>query len=163
MIHDEEIDHKLDKICIYLPLPNEKLISLQENDVQVSKILKQLFTAHRNHPIRKSNFLDKNGILKKYLNDNNQMFHQYVVPTAMVHAILTTSHDNSDHNGFRRTYNAVKRHYFWCRIKKDILQYCKHCTKCNLYKTQKYEFEKNHFHQAFNPWNSLIPYMVAFL
>ena len=130
------------KIHVYLPLSNEKLISLQENDIQVSKVQKQLFMAHRNHPIRKSYFLDKNGILKKYLDDNNQTFHQYVVPSAMIHAIMTTSHDNSGHNGFRRTYNAVKRHYFWCRMKKDILKYCKNCTKCNLYKTQKYKFER---------------------
>ena len=38
VIYDEEIDHKSDKICIYLPLSTEKLISLQENDAQVSKI-----------------------------------------------------------------------------------------------------------------------------
>ena len=44
--------------------------------------------AHRNHPIRKSYFLDKNSILKKYLDGNNQMFHQYIVPAAMVHAIM---------------------------------------------------------------------------
>ena len=30
-------------------------------------------------------------------------------------------------------------------MKKDILKYCKHCTKCNLYKTQKYELERKTF------------------
>ena len=79
------------------------------------------------------------------------MFHQYVVPTAMVYTIITTSHDNSGHNGFRRTYNAVKRHFFWCRMKKDILQYCKHCMKCNLYKTQKYEFIRKTFSPGVQP------------
>ena len=38
VIYNEEIDHESDKIHVYLPLPNEKLISLQENDAQVSKI-----------------------------------------------------------------------------------------------------------------------------
>ena len=151
MVYNEELDYESDKICVYLPLSNKKLISLQENNAQVLKIQKQL-----GNPIRKSYFLDKNDILKKYLDNKNQMFYQYVVQSAMVHAIMTTSHDNSGHNEFRRTsYNGVKRHYFWHRMKKDILKYCKHCTKCDLYKTQKYESErKKHLHQAFNPWNS---------
>ena len=151
VVYDEELDHRSNKIHVYLPLSNKKLISLQENNAQVLKIWKQLFTAHRNHPIRKSYFLDRSRILKKYLNDNNQTFHQYVVPSAMIHTIMTTSHDNSGHNGFRRPYNAVKRHYFWCGMKKDILKYCKHCMKCNLYKTQKYKFERKTFTPGIQP------------
>ena len=46
VIYDEEVDHESDKICTYLPLSNEKLISLQENDKQVLKIQKQLVMAH---------------------------------------------------------------------------------------------------------------------
>ena len=38
VVYKEEIDHELDKICIYLPLSNEKLIDLQEKDTQISKI-----------------------------------------------------------------------------------------------------------------------------
>ena len=38
VVYDKELDHESDKICVYLPLSNEKLISLQENDAQVSKI-----------------------------------------------------------------------------------------------------------------------------
>ena len=110
--YDKEVDHKSDKIHVYLALSKEKLISLQEKDAQVLKIQKQLFTPHQNHPIRKSYSL-KNSILKKYLEDNNQTCHQYIIPSAMIHAIMTTLHNNSGHNGFRK-YNAVKRHYFWC-------------------------------------------------
>ena len=46
VVYDEEIDHKSKKICVNLPLSNEKLIDLQEKDTQVSKICEQLFTAH---------------------------------------------------------------------------------------------------------------------
>ena len=38
VVYDEELDHDSDKIHVYLPLSNEKLISLQENNAQVSKI-----------------------------------------------------------------------------------------------------------------------------
>lgn len=94
---------------------------------------------------------DKNGILKKYLEDNKQMFYQYAVPAAKIHAIMTMAHDNSCHNGFWCTYNAVKRHYFWRGMKKNILNYCKHCVKCNLYKTQKYEFKRKIFTPGVQP------------
>ena len=38
VVYDEEIDHKSDKIHVYLPLSNEKLINIQEKDTQISKI-----------------------------------------------------------------------------------------------------------------------------
>ena len=69
-------------------------------------------------PIRKGYFLDKNSILKKYLEDNEQIFYQYIVPAAMIHVIMTTVHDNSGHSGFRHMCGAEKRHYFWRGMKK---------------------------------------------
>ena len=35
VIYNEEVDHKSDKICMYLPLSNEKLIKLQKKGAQV--------------------------------------------------------------------------------------------------------------------------------
>ena len=143
----------LTKYVYTYPYQMKSWSAFKKKDMQVSKMCKQLFTVHQNHPIRKSYFLDKNGILKKYLDailmkyleDNRQTFYQYIIPAAMIHVILTTSHNNSGHNGFRCTYNTVKRNYFWRGMKKDILKYCKQCTMCNLYKTQKYEFERKTF------------------
>ena len=60
---------------------------------------------------------------------HEQKFHQYIVPAAMIHVIMTRAHGNSGHNGFRHTYNSVKRHYFWRGMKKNILNYCEHCAK----------------------------------
>ena len=46
VVYNEGVDHKSDKICIYLPLSIEKLTSLQEKGTQVSKTQKQLFFWH---------------------------------------------------------------------------------------------------------------------
>ena len=97
VVYDEEIHHKSDKICAYLPLSSEQLISLQEKDAQVSKICKQLISAHKNYPIRKRYFLDKNDILK----DNKQTFHQYIVPAKVIYVIMTMAHDNLGHSGIQ--------------------------------------------------------------
>ena len=36
-------------------------------------------------------------------------------------------------------------------MKQNILNYCKHCVKCNLYKTQKYEFKRKIFTPGVQP------------
>ena len=36
-------------------------------------------------------------------------------------------------------------------MKKDILKYCKHCVRYNLYKTQKYKFERKTFSSGVQP------------
>ena len=40
VVYNEEIDHGSVKICVYLPLSNDQLISLQEKDTQLSKFSK---------------------------------------------------------------------------------------------------------------------------
>ena len=37
VVYDEDIDHKSDKICVYLPVSNKQLVSLQEKDAQILK------------------------------------------------------------------------------------------------------------------------------
>ena len=55
------------------------------------------------------------------------------------------AHNYSGHNGFRRTYNAMKRQYYWPGMRKDILKHCKRCHQCSLQNQGTGEIGFDHF------------------
>ena len=46
--------------------------------------------------------------------------------------MIILAHDYSGHNGSRRTYNCLKRQYYWPDIQKQIFRHCKKCKECVL-------------------------------
>ena len=53
--------------------------------------------------------------------------------------IINNLHDIpiAGHPGFQKTYMAVKRHYYWPGMKKDIKEYVERCLKCQISKTEQ--------------------------
>ena len=47
-------------------------------------------------------------------------------------SIMNNLHDIpiAGHPSFQKTYMAVKRHYYWPGMKKDIKEYVERCLKC---------------------------------
>ena len=72
-------------------------------------------------------------------------------PESLIQAILQTSHDESGHNRFPRTYSAIGRLYYWKGIKEDVLQHCRNCYTCQLHKTAAVKFEAKHFKPSLKP------------
>ena len=68
-----------------------------------------------------------------------------VVPEVLRDPLLMLVHNYSGHNGFRRTYNAMKRQYYWPGMRKDILRHCKRCHQCSLQNQSTGEIGFDHF------------------
>ena len=68
-----------------------------------------------------------------------------VVPEVLQEPLLMLAHNYSGHNGFRRTYNAMKRQYYWPGMRKDILKHCKRCHQCSLQNQGTGEIGFDHF------------------
>ncbi|MCO5580269.1 hypothetical protein L7F22_034135 [Adiantum nelumboides] len=53
-------------------------------------------------------------------------------------AILSEAHDSpiSGHPGYTKTLNAIRKSYFWPRMKGDILRYVKQCLSCQRIKAK---------------------------
>ena len=68
-----------------------------------------------------------------------------VVPEVLRNPLLMLAHNYSGHNGFRRTYNALKRQYYWPGMRKHILKHCKSCHQCSLQNQGPGELEFGHF------------------
>ena len=78
-------------------------------------------------------YSDTDGILRKLLQDNEEVFNTVVLPKILIDPVLQLAHDAAGHNRF---HLSVRQLYFWNNMKKDILYHCKHCVVCEKFKTE---------------------------
>ena len=90
----------------------------------------------------------ENDILYRMVIENNHKFDAAVLPAKLINTALFLGHNQSGHNGFQRTYAAIKRIYYWKGMHKDILKYCKGCSQCTKHRVEKRKF----IEQSFKTW-----------
>ena len=90
-------------------------------------------------------FMMKEGIVYRLWCEDNKTEECIVVPEVLQNPLLMLAHNYSGHNGFRRTYNALKRQYYWPGMRKHILKHCKACHQCSLQNQGPGELEFGHF------------------
>ena len=76
--------------------------------------------------------LDENELLTRKVIDGGHKFHAIYLPSVLTFQVLQTAHDDLSHNGFPRTYAALKRVFYWKGMKEDIRKHCKTCATCQL-------------------------------
>ena len=64
----------------------------------------------------------ENNILYRMVVENNHKFDAAVLPAELINTALFLGHNQSGHNGFQRTYAAIKRVYYWKGMHKDIFK-----------------------------------------
>ena len=55
-----------------------------------------------------------------------------VVPLILRDPLLVLGHKRNGQSGSRRTYNTLKRSYYWPNMKKEVFFHCKNCSECIL-------------------------------
>ena len=95
--------------------------------------------------------MDENGLLMRKVVDGSHEFHAIYLRTVLVFQILHTAHDDLGHNGFPRTYAALKRVFYWKSMKEDIRKHCKTCATCMLHKLENVKFERKVFEPSLQP------------
>ena len=65
------------------------------------------------------------------------------------------------HNGFRRTYAALKQLYYWKGMKKDVLMHCKHHQVCAKQKVERTKYIKDNFRPGSMPMEFISMYLVG--
>ena len=148
--HDTDITEPITTYSI--PLPSFKIHELQESDKKLCWL----------HPrIKKGQLTDsgyfidtEDDLLWWRISDNLQDFEPVVLPNSLISTALLLTHDHNGHNGFRRTYAALKWLYYWKGIKKDILMHCKHCQVCAKQKVERTKYIKRTLDLDTCPWDS---------
>ena len=106
---------------IRLPLKPKQLQQLQKNDTYCRDVAKKL---HKDTELQKI-FIKEEGVLYRLWIEDGRTFKCILVPQVLQDFMITLAHDYNGHNGSRRTYNCLKRQYYWPGIRKQIFRHCK--------------------------------------
>ena len=90
--------------CIDNPLSEECLKRLQEQDPDIKKLKQKL----EHNRLDKEYYNMEDDLLKRKVVDGGHEFWSIYLPASLVLQVLQAAHDDLGHNGFPRTYAAVK-------------------------------------------------------
>ena len=94
---------------IKLPLKLKQLQQLQMNDTYCRDVAKKL---HKDMELQKI-FIKEEGVLYRLWIKDGRTFKCILVPKVLQDFMIILAHNYSGHNGSRRTYNCLKRQYYW--------------------------------------------------
>ena len=101
--NDPELQNSLQ--CIENPIAPQRLKQLQRQDTNIEILKCKL----QNNRLDKEYYsLDENELLTRKVIDGGHEFHAIYLPTVLIFQVLRTAHDDLGHNGFSRTYAALK-------------------------------------------------------
>ena len=138
--------------CVAVDLPcteASSLHNLQRQDPDLSSIIRYLETSVlpiEDNQARSlllqidSYYLDSNGILCHLWSPGKRNVHslcsQVVIPACLKHEILSACHDapTGSHFGTQKTYEVVRRRYYWHGMFKDVEHWCRTCVDCAMKK-----------------------------
>ena len=123
--NDPELQNSLQ--CIQNPIAPQRLKKLQQQDPNIEILKRKLQT---NRLDKEYYSLDENELLTRKVIDGGHKFRAIYLPSVLISQVLRTAHDDLGHNGFPRTYAALKRVFFWKGMKEDIREHCKTCATC---------------------------------
>ena len=136
--HDTPVQKDIE---IELPLTNQKMKELQEQEPKVSH-LRKMWSQGK---LSKNLFTMENDILRRQIMINGLMYKPVITPSILKDCLIMLAHDQQGHNGFKRTYSALQQVYFWKGMKRQIQLHCKWCRTCQRYNMRTQEFYKKHF------------------
>ena len=93
----------------------------------------------------------EDGLLKRKVVDGGHEFWSFYLPANLVLQVLQAAHNDLGHNGFPRTYAAVKQIFYWKNIKENVWDYCKICPVCMLHWKELVKLERKLFHPSLSP------------
>ena len=148
-----EIHHidPLPDLKVEIPVSNAKMKEFQEQDERIQH-LRNLCSAEK---LNKNIFIMENDILKKRVTEQALSYKAVVVPDILKESLMILAHDEQGHNGFKRTYNALKTLYYWKGMKRHIQLHCRRCRTCARHNVHNNEVYKEHFKAPSPPMECL--------
>ena len=134
------------EFSVKLPLEDDTFASLQGNDPKIRDLHDKVKEGKYNQF-----YFVRNNVLFRSIVENGHKFEVRVIPESLKDVVLHLGHNQSGHNGYQRTYAAIKHLYYWKGMRTHVLHYCKSCKTCAVQKVQKTQFEKQIFEPGVQP------------
>ena len=131
----------MENIEIQLPLTDQKMKELQEQDPKVSH-LRKLWSQNK---LNKNLFTMERDILRRQFVINGLLYKPVITPAILKDCLLMLAHDKQGHKGFKRTYGALQKTYYWKGMKRHIQLHCRMCRTCVRHNMRTQEFHEEHF------------------
>ena len=96
-----------------------------------------------------------------YIFDRSDKIPHQLVPQALKDSMVILAHDYSGHDGSRRTYNCLKKQYYWPGIRKQVFHHCKECAICILQHRGQAEKAFSHFNSPDLPMEFICMELVG--
>ena len=119
---------------------NSKMKELQEQDPLVRCLRKQW----SEKKLDRKHFTMEDETLKKKTVINSILYTPTVIPDVLKDCLLILAHDKQGHNGFKRTYSALKPLYHWKDMKRTIQRHCTACSMCAKHNIKVQQIQKEH-------------------
>ena len=103
------VDTGIPEMECTLPVPKAKLCELQLKDELCQKKARQVNT---NTNTSKSYYMDRDGVFRKILEDNEEVFQTMVLPKILIDPVLQLDHNSAGHNGFQQVYLLIRHLYY---------------------------------------------------
>jgi transposase InsO family protein len=134
---DQDKDELLDG---QVPFP--VLLEEQLKDPFCAVIFKRL----KRHPQEASNpYFIQDQMLMRHISMDGIRHNVFVLPQCLIPRVLVLAHDLLGHNGSRRTYDAVRRLYYWQNMKLQIRRHVRGCATCQKHNPNPVSYQKLHF------------------
>ena len=133
-------------VTMDLPISLDKCRELQASDAKCLDLTQRLLQGKLDATI----YVIEDGVLRRRIKQGIQET-AIVLPQCLQDPVLVLAHDKAGHNGSKRTYEAVRKLYYWKGMRKDITRHCKNCPVCAKHNIVGVQFDKQHFRPPRQP------------
>ena len=121
-------------------LSKQRLTDEQRKDTELRDLYKITVDYEDIDTEQKCFYIKNNVLMRKWRpldanqNETWKVIHQIVVPNIYRNDILSMAHDlpMSGHLGVNKTYSKILNHFFWPKMKQDVIEYCRSCHTCQM-------------------------------
>ena len=99
---------KNSEFSVKLPLEDDTFASLQGNDLKIRDLHNKVEEGKYSQF-----YFVRNNVLSRSIVENAHRFKVRVIPESLKDVVLHLGHNQSGHNGYQRTYAAIKHLYYW--------------------------------------------------
>ena len=100
------------EFSVKLPLEDDIFTSLQGNDPKIRDLRDKVEEGKYSQF-----YFVRNNVLFRSIVENGHNFKVRVIPESLKDVLLHLGHNQSGHNGYQRTYTAIKHLYYWKGMK----------------------------------------------
>ena len=119
----------------------DKLIEEQMNDPEVARLAQEAVDGDDELGVTPECFFKQSGVLMRKwrprdvpATDTWRSLYQIVVPQSKRQDVLSMAHETplAGHLGINKTYQRVLNHFYWPKLCRDVVEFCRSCYVCQL-------------------------------